>query len=113
MSEVSIAQLEELKVANKTLIERREMAMRLAKNADFRKLILDGWCLHDAASYASSSANPALKPEERADALAMAQAPGHLKRFLSYIVQEGQSAESQAQQIDEMLVEARSEPSVA
>ena len=110
MSEVSeIAGLEKQLVDAKFLLERREVAMRLAKNPDFRKLILDGFCLHDAARYAQESADPALTTDQRADALAIAQASGHLKRFLSITIQMGAHAERTMPELEDSLADARAE----
>ena len=93
----------------KELTERRERALRLSNNADFKKLILDEFCVQECARYAQASADPALKENERADALAMAQAAGHLRRFLSVTVQMGNQAESQMVDLEEALAEARAE----
>jgi hypothetical protein len=110
MSEVSeVAALEQQHSDAKLLVERRQMALRLSKNRDFRTLILDGFCLHDAARYAQCSADPALNAEQRADSLNMAQASGHLKRFLSLTVQMGAHAERELPNIDQALLEARAE----
>jgi hypothetical protein len=110
MSEVSetIVSLEQQKADAKVVMDRRNMALRLAKNTDFRTLILDGFCLHDAARYVQTSADPAMTAEARADALSMAQASGHLKRYLSLAVQMGAHAERTMPELDEALVEARS-----
>ena len=93
----------------KLLVERRQMAMRLEKNRDFKKLILDEFCVEECARYARESANPALTAEQRADALALAQAAGHLKRFLSVVCQMGNVAEGQMVDINEAIEEARAE----
>jgi hypothetical protein len=107
MSEV--AQLEQYRENAKELLDRRHMAQRLALNPDFKKLILDEFCLREAARYVQSSADPALPANERADALAMAQASGHLKRFLSVTIQMGAHAEREMPEIDAALAEARAE----
>jgi hypothetical protein len=110
MSEVSeIAGLEKQVTDAKFLLERRDIAIRLAKNTDFRKLILDGFCLHDAARYAQESADPALNTEQRTDALNIAQASGHLKRFLSITIQMGAHAERTMSELEEALADARAE----
>jgi hypothetical protein len=110
MSEVSeTAGLEKQLVDAKFLLERRELAVRLAKNSDFRKLILDGFCLHDAARYVQESGDPALTAEQRADALSIAQASGHLKRFLSITFQMGAHAERTMPELEEALADARAE----
>jgi hypothetical protein len=93
----------------KKLLSRREMALRLSSNRDFKQLILEEFCLQDAARYAQVSGDPAIGPVERADALAMAQASGHLKRFLSVVVQMGAVAEREMSNLEEAIEEARAE----
>lgn len=93
----------------KVFVENREVAQRLYRNADFKKLILDGFCLKDCARYAQESQDPALTAAQQADALNMAQAAGHLRRYLSIQIQLGNHAEGQIQSIEEALVEVRSE----
>lgn len=113
MSEVyAPTQIEELEQQHsdaKVLIERRQRAMRLASNPDFKKLIMEGFCRDDAARYAQASGDPSLDVDERADALNMAQASGHLKRFLSVTIQMGAHAERTMPDLDEAIAEARSE----
>jgi hypothetical protein len=109
-SEVSDILAFERQIADaKLLVERRQIAMRLAENREFRKLILDGFCLHDAARYVQESADPFLNAEQRQDALNMAQASGHLKRFLSITIQMGAHAERTIGDLEEALVQAREE----
>lgn len=94
---------------NKQLIERRDMALRLNENADFKKLILDLFCVQDCARFAQESGDAQLEPNERADALAMAQAAGHLRRYLSIQVRFGNSAEGQMSELNQAIDEARAE----
>jgi len=103
----AVAQLEHQRAQNQTLIERRDLALRLEKNPEFKALILDQFCVQECARYAQLSADPSLKPEDRENALALAQAAGHLRRFLSVVVQMGNVAEGQMAELDEALVEAR------
>lgn len=91
------------------LIERRDLALRLHKNPDFKKLILEEFCVNECARYAQASADPALKPDARADSLAIAQAAGHLRRFLSVIVQMGNQAEGQMTELNEAIEASRQE----
>lgn len=90
-------------------LDRRELALKLYKNPEFKELIIDGFCLNDCARYAQSSADPALTPAQQADALGISQASGHLRRFLSVIVQLGNQAESQIPSIEDAIQEIRSE----
>lgn len=93
----------------KAISEEGQRAQRLARNPDFRKLIIEGFMRDDAARFVQLSEDPALGENERQDALRMAQASGHLKRFLSMTIRMGQTAEGQISDIDDALVEAQAE----
>ena len=101
--------LEHQRDSARKLIERRDLALRLYKNSDFKELILNEFCVQECARYAQASADPALKPEARADSLAIAQAAGHLRRFLSVIVQMGNQAEGQMTDLNEAIEASRQE----
>lgn len=105
----SVSELEEHLVTAKEYADRRRMAVRLANNRDFKKLILEEFCVQECARYAQNSANPQFSKEERADSLAIAQAAGHLRRFLQVINQMGAKAESDIAAIEEAIEEARLE----
>ena len=107
MSEVKALE-QQLKNA-KELAARRAMALKLSENREFRKLILEDFCTTECARYVQASADPALGVGERADALAMAQAAGHLRRFLSVITQIGFTAENEVPQIEAAIEELRAE----
>lgn len=104
-----IEQLEQQKTKLRTAVDRRDAAVRLAGNRDFRTLILDYFCVEECARYARESADPALPPESRADCLAMAQAAGHFKRFMSVVIQMGNKCEDDIKQIDDVLDELRAD----
>lgn len=107
MSEVSA--LEKQLADGKIAQERRALALKLYNNTDFKKLILEDFCVTECARYAQLSADPALAPNERADALALAQAAGHFKRFLSVVVSIGNQAERLEDEIEQAIVAARQE----
>jgi hypothetical protein len=107
MSEVQ--QLEQQLKDAKHLIERRDMALRLAENRDFRTLILDGFCKEEAARWVQLSTDPALNAEQRADSLQMAQASGPLKRYLSVQVTMANVAERELPDLEEAIDAARAE----
>lgn len=96
MSEVNqrIAELETEIKNQQSVVDAADYAVALHKNHAFRKLILEGFCLHEAARYAQESGDPMLTPTQRQDALNMAQASGHLKRFLSVTIQMGNMADN-------------------
>jgi cation transport regulator ChaC len=98
-------QLEEAK----QLMNRREMALKLHSNREFKKLILEEFCVNECARYAQTSADPNLGDRERADAIALAQAAGHLRRYLSVVVTLGNQAESSIQGLEYEIEAARQE----
>lgn len=98
-------------LVNKQLIERRETALRLWKNPDFKKLVVEGFMLEDAARYVQESVDNLMEPHMRADALAMAQASGHLKRYLSLAVTMAENAEQRIIDAEELIVALRQEGS--
>lgn len=104
-----VIRLEKQLEAGKKEIEKRAIALRLYENADFKKLIVDGFMTEECARYAQLSADPVLQPNERADALGLAQAAGHLKRFLSVVVTMGNAAEGRQIELENAIEEARQE----
>ena len=107
MSQVSA--LEHQLKENTIMLERAAMAERLGKNRDFKKLILEEFCTTECARFAQLSGDPSLKPEDRADAMALAQAAGHLKRYISITLQMGRNAAGQTEDLEAALSEARAE----
>lgn len=90
-------------------IELWQKALKLEKNREFKAVILDKFMVEDCAMYARTSVDQALPPEKRAHALAIAQAAGLLKQYLSVICQLGSQANGQIEHIRQAIAEARSE----
>jgi hypothetical protein len=86
---------------------------RLLANADFRALILDGFCRDECARHAQLSVDAGLTPEDRADALGLAQAAGYLKRWIQASVTMGNHAENAIPDMEETLSELRAEENAA
>lgn len=107
MSEVYA--LEKQREDAKELLARRELALKLSRNPEFKQLILQEFCINECARYAQSSGDPALNAEQRADALALAQSAGHLRRWLSVIVTMGNNAERAMPELDDAIEQARQE----
>jgi hypothetical protein len=89
------------------LIERRKMAIRLSENHDFRVLFHEGYFKEDAARLVQLAGDPACDPQQRADALEMAKATGHAKRYLSMAIQMGFHAERELPEMHSTLAELR------
>lgn len=104
-----IERLEQQQADERERVARRDAILRLSGNADFRKVIIEDFSTKECARYARESVNPGISPEDRAHALAMAQAAGYLKQFLNVNIQIGDTAEDTIRQIDEALAEARAE----
>lgn len=104
-----VFQLEQQLTKAKLLVEQRDAALRLSKNRDFKKLILDGFCLNDCARFAQMSADPVLNKDQRADALSMAQAGGHVRRFLQMMLVIGDTAEIEMRDLPDEIALARQE----
>lgn len=109
MSEVTIQELEDRRDELKTLVARREQALKLRSNREFNSLILKGFCESECAAYARQSGDPALTPTQRQDALNMSQAAGHLLRFLSVTVQKGNVAERDIEDCENAILEINQE----
>lgn len=112
MSEVTehtIKEMEEFRDQQKALLERRQAVQKLKRNREFRKVILEDFMVAEAARYARESGDPALDEAARADCLAIAQAAGHLKRYLDVVERMGISAEREMGNIESSLDEYRAE----
>jgi hypothetical protein len=109
MSEVTVQQLETQRESIQQAIEMRQAVQRLTQNADFRKVINEQFMVKECARYAQASADPALTERNQKDALAIAQASGHLKRYLSVLIQMGNAAENELEAINNALDDARAE----
>lgn len=113
MSELTPVQtleaLEAQKSAAEADIEFAVRVNRLLVNTDFRHVILDTYCVKEAAAFVHASADPVLKPEQRADALSMAQSTGHLKRWLRVVELKAEQAKERIPEIDENIEAVRFE----
>jgi hypothetical protein len=108
MQEVSqLQQLEAGLEEAKKLTGLRDMILKLSANREFRKVVHEEFFERECARYARESADPALTDAQRADALAMAQAAGHFKRWLHIQVMIGNSAASQIGEIEQAIEEER------
>lgn len=107
MSEVT--HLEQMQTADNQLINRLESLQRLVNNSDFRNLILHDYIIVEASQCAETAGNPAMNAEQKADALEMSKAPGHLKRYLRVIELSAQQAINRREELQEAIVQARQE----
>lgn len=110
IKEQEIAGLEYRLEAAKGAVAHAEDVRKLLGNSLFRKVILQHFCKDDCARYVQESGDPLLNAEQRADALAMAQAAGHLRRWLDLAVRMGENEADVILQVEAELEVARAEP---
>jgi hypothetical protein len=106
---LQITQLERQIEANKAQVRRGELVMKLSNISEFKELIMEEFMTAEVIRNVGLSADPALPKEQRADALAMAQAGGHLKRYLSAQVQMGRVAEREIPDLEANIQELLNE----
>lgn len=98
-----VEELEEQKAQCKKLVAYKNMVERLEKNSDFQHLIEEYYCTEQCARYAQQSVNQDLTKEVRESCLQNAQASGLLKDFLVRTKTIGSMAESQLDEIDDLI----------
>ncbi len=101
--------LEAQRKAAEKLMEKRDAALRLENNSDFKLLIMEGFLKEEVIRNTAMSADPAYDPAMRADSLAMAQAGGHLSRYIRAQIQMANTAQANLEELDEAIVEARTD----
>lgn len=105
MSEVK--ELEHQLEETKLYVERAEKIHKLFANHEFRELVIEQFCTKDCARYVQESADPLLTAAQRADALALAQAAGHFKRYFAIQLRQAEVAAREVPNIEEALNELR------
>ncbi|MEQ1950925.1 hypothetical protein [Mesorhizobium sp. CN2-181] len=104
-----IVQLERQIEEAKAVVEQRDMMVKLTNNREFKKLIVEGFMKDECSRYTHLSTQPGISLQDRADALAAAQAAGHLKRWINAIIMMGNNAEGELGEAKELLDELRAE----
>lgn len=108
MSQNDIEQIELSIEEAQKMVERKERALRLADNPDFKSLILDGYFKDEAIRLTHLLSDPnavAHRPQITESMVSI----GSLKRYLHAIVQMGAMAEQEISEARETLDEIRGE----
>lgn len=105
----TVQDLEAHKSNLKEIVDTKVAVERLLKNPDFRKVVVEGYFIHESARMVHESCDPALTAEQRADALAMAQGAGHFKRYLHVTGMMADKAAQDIEQVDLVLETMRAE----
>ncbi|QWY83528.1 hypothetical protein [Rhizobium phage RHph_X2_28B] len=102
-------ELEHQRTKLKELVAQRDQVQRLFQNSDFKKLVVEAYFVTESARLVHLSSDPTASKEDREDALNMAQAAGHLKRYFRAIEQMGNVAAAQLPDYEEAIEEARAQ----
>lgn len=108
--EYKIASLERQLLGEKEAQARVEAIERLFRSRDFKKIILEDFAVKDCARYLRESCDPMLDDRQRADALAMAQAGGHLLRYLDLADRMGAYSKEKIVELQQEIDLMRAEP---
>ncbi len=98
-------QLDEARAA----VQIRDEILELNKSPLYRKYILEGFIKTDCAFYTHSSGDPSLSENARKDALNIAQAAGHFRRYMSIKIIKGNQAEEMLERLQEAIDNQRAE----
>ena len=109
MSQQDIQEIEIAIEHAQAAVERGRLAESLADIPAFRKLVLEGYFVEEAARLAHLFADPSISEEIRAHVLRDLTAPGSFKRYLGVLVQIGRRAEREISEAEEAMEEIRSE----
>lgn len=109
-TEYTIEELELHRIKLKNSVAYAEEVRKLMANPLFRKIIMEDFCIQSAARYVQESCDPLLTAEQRADALALAQAGGHLKRWLDITLRMADTSERSILDVDDELEKLRAQP---
>lgn len=109
MSQNDIEQVELTIAEAKKVVDRGRMAEKLSRNPDFKKLVMDGYFVDEAARLVHLSSDPTLPENIRNVVLRDMNGPGAFKRYLSALVQMGKNAAREIEEHQETLDELREE----
>lgn len=108
MSQNDIEQIELTIQEAEKLVERAAQARRLAKNRDFRLLVIDGYFLNEAARLAHLVSDPGAAPHREA-IMRDLDGVGAFKRYLHTCTQFGDMAAVEIKDAREAMEEIRAE----
>ena len=92
----------------KELIRKRDKALKLASNREFKELVLEGYFRDEPARLASAFNDPAMSTHREA-LLSQFKAIGQFEQYLRTIVIMGNAAASELVEHEELLDELREE----
>jgi hypothetical protein len=109
MSQSDIEQIELSISEARKMVEKGRMAEELSTNRLFKKLVLDGYFMEEAARLVHLSSDPNLPENIRTVVMRDINGPGAFKRYLSTLVQMGRMAAQEIRDAEQTLDEIRQE----
>lgn len=103
-----IAEIELSIQAAKDLVSRKEQALRLAGNRDFKKLVLDGYVKDEAVRLAGLSADPNMKAHQD-DIFDAIKSISLFRQYMQNIVTIGNVAQNELLDQEQVLEEIRTQ----
>ena len=107
MSELTELQ-EELKV-QESLVQTKEAVTRLLNNADFQKIIMEGYIKDEMHRHMTLAICDKLSVEDRELNNSLAKSAAALSNYLETIIQMGRIAEEDVEQINDRIEELQSQ----
>lgn len=109
MSQQDIEQIELSLEHAKEMVEKRNMAIQLADNPAFKKLVLEGYFQNEAARLAHLLTDPSLPAEHREFVKIDIAGPGAFKRYMQTLVRMGDQAAASIAEYENELDELRAD----
>ena len=103
----TIQEMEDHIVKLDEVIKFGDAIQRLTANADYRRVIEQGFMTEDCARFVQLSVNTNFSEEQRLDALGSAQAAGHLKQYISAHTKMANTADAEKRQAQQAIEEMR------
>ena len=91
-------------------IEYGRRIAKLMQDPDFKELILGDYMVKEAARFVQISGDPVFDKAKREDALNMAQATGHFKRWLQVTQTRATDFKHALEEMDALIEELRAQP---
>lgn len=98
---ITFEEYQEHKEMCEHVIKESEMAERLAKNADFTSLIMEGYFTREPARLGSLMASGRLNDKQFQECVQDLRGIGHLRTFLTTFIQKGNIARSELANLEE------------
>jgi len=104
--ELTLEQYEEAKAHYSTIIERADAARRLADNADFKALVMEGYLTDEPQRLAELVASGRLNEKVREDCSRQLVSIGDFRTYMKNIIEQGNMARDEMVALEEARDEA-------